>query len=272
MSLRQLPVGVAIVLLLALVFANARMPDSDAHSRFLEDLSDIRRLDAELNATVIRLRYGLANNYDPLVLTINALRQRERDLARGEFAAATAKDGDLAREFAALGQTLAARESLVEEFKFENAVLKNSFLYFPRAIQSLLGDARIAPALGARLQRLLNEILLLPFDATPDRYERVAKLIDDVAPEQFPPALRPRAQSTANHARNIVLYQQRVDAILRKLVCTEPARCQLQSISATAVIVRTAWLCGLLVLADAASRTAPGAERAFSRYADRDAR
>ncbi len=125
-SLRQIGIGLIVTALLMFLFANARYTDPARHNRIVANLSEIEKLNSDLNEIVLETRYGVVNNYDPLVATLDRVKRRQRELETGEYAIARQGDAGIDREMATFSQVLLQKEELIERFKSRNAMLKNS--------------------------------------------------------------------------------------------------------------------------------------------------
>jgi hypothetical protein len=140
---------------------NARMIDPAAHSRVIANLSKLQELDSELDETMLKLRDGLLNNYDPLVATLNLVNAHKRDLQEGEHGIVRDGGAELETAMASVAAKLAEKEALFEQFKSENALLKNSFHYFPLSVERLLRAPQVPAEVHNPMQRLLRDVLLL---------------------------------------------------------------------------------------------------------------
>jgi len=80
---------------------------------------------------VLKLRDALLNNYDPLVATLNLVNAHKRDLQDSEHGIVRVGGAELGTAMAGVAAKLAEKDALLEQFKSENALLKNSFHYFP---------------------------------------------------------------------------------------------------------------------------------------------
>ena len=76
MSLTRLGILVTALgtLVLAYLFLERRVVDPEQHQQFVVDLHRFQESDANLNRDVLQVRYGLLDNYDPLVAQIAQLR------------------------------------------------------------------------------------------------------------------------------------------------------------------------------------------------------
>jgi len=217
----------ALLAVAALAFlANARSIDPAAHASIMGHLSKVHELDAELDNVVLKLRAGLLSNYDPLVDRVMRIRAHQRELEEGEEAIARVAGEDLARDLAALGVKLAEKEALIERFKSHNAVLANSFHYFPRSMDAVVRDPRTPPAFRNDTQTLVRDLLLLRLEPAATDYETVAMKISRLR-EQLAgqaPAVRASADVFLRHAQHMLDDQAELDRIVQAVTATSVKR------------------------------------------------
>ena len=84
LSISLMTIGVA----LTYVFVHTRSIDLETHDHVIEALRQIKELDAKLDRDVLQARFRLLTTYDPLVTTLDGLRQVERHLRTGPDAIA----------------------------------------------------------------------------------------------------------------------------------------------------------------------------------------
>ena len=202
---------------------NARMIDPAAHSRVIANLSKLQELDSELDETVLKLRDALLNNYDPLVATLNLVNAHKRDLQVGEHAIDRVGGAELGTAMAGVAAKIAEKEALLERFKSGNALLKNSFHYFPLSVETLLRDPQVPAEIRNPVQLLLRDILLLRLGATQTDYEQIALQISQLRRREMQqsPAVRRETQLVLLHAENVLHHQVVVDRMVDEI--TAPA-------------------------------------------------
>lgn len=130
---------VSVALLLTLLFVRAESVSPQAHYDYTKKLRDLRAADAETNGEVLANRLDITRNYDALSFYLdtalhaaNAAGEIPDYLPEEERAQVAAK----ARELQA---ALERKARLVEVFKRQNAILRNSLAYFPAAADDYLG-------------------------------------------------------------------------------------------------------------------------------------
>jgi signal transduction histidine kinase/DNA-binding response OmpR family regulator len=215
--LRQVGIGCGVALALVFLIANVRHTDSARHDRIIANLSEIEKLSSDLNEIVLKARYGLLNNYDPLVATFDRIRRRERELKSGDFAIMGRGDADIDREMEAFSQALLQKEDLIERFKFGNSLLKNSFYYLPLAVAeaNTLGMSRDQ----SLLQSLLREVLLLHVTSSREGYERVSRELERLQAVigGHPEATRSMLERVTRHVQNILVHQGEMEELISRI-------------------------------------------------------
>jgi diguanylate cyclase (GGDEF)-like protein/PAS domain S-box-containing protein len=215
-----------VAALLAYLLINARSIDPAAHSRVIADLSKIHELDSELDEIVLKLRDALLSSYDPVVATLSRINAYQRDLGRGEHAIVGRGEAELDQAMVVVARRLEEKEALIERFKSRNALLRNSFYYFPLSVEALSADAEVPPELRAALHALLRDVLLLRLGATQSDYELIGLQIDRLRRDLLRQAPSPRAklENVLQHAQQVLAHQIEVDRVVRDITATDMQR------------------------------------------------
>ncbi|MBI4995343.1 MAG: hypothetical protein HZC22_00260, partial [Rhodocyclales bacterium] len=146
------------VVLLTVLFVRAGSVSHDVHHRYTLDLRSLREADAELDAEVLASRLELSRNYDALTSHV------QRAVLFGDrIAAVPGFLGDrdhVAVRAAARDMQALVREknTLVDHFKRDSAVLRNSLAYFPAAVNAYFGTPHGA-AVGQAVGRYARHVL-----------------------------------------------------------------------------------------------------------------
>src|SRR5580704_10724921 len=165
-SIRNLSMGAGAALLLTFLFIQQRPVDSRQHGRFTHDLQTMKQLDAEVNRDLLNSRFELLSSYDPFVQKLDEMKAVEADLQVIPSFVRGNKRKQIELLLIRESELLAEKVLLVETFKSENAILKNSLRYFPTLIAEAGRTAATRnPKLQDHLTNLLRDILL--YDLTP---------------------------------------------------------------------------------------------------------
>jgi len=225
-NLKRLPAGLLIAALLGFLFVNSPSIDHVRHTQVLTALSKLPELDSEMDEIVLKHRFGLVNNYDSLVATMESIKRYKHELEQGDHAIAGVGDPEINQAMARFSARLAKKETVLERFKSRNAVLRNSSNYFPLAVDRLSRDRRVSATLRAQAESLLRQVLLLRISATAGEYESVARALQPLSEKQggYPAPVRRLLQQVIQHARQILAYQQEVNQLVMTItsVQTEP--------------------------------------------------
>jgi PAS domain S-box-containing protein len=128
------------------------------HNIYQQALRDARQIDREINETVLRARLGLLMDYDPLVEKTGILKRTHVTLQNmPPFMLPPGRQvlADGLKEAEALR---IRKATLIEQFKTQFAVLRNSLAYFPKLVTDL--SNRFATSADAgEIIPLLNRIL-----------------------------------------------------------------------------------------------------------------
>ncbi|MBI2771118.1 MAG: hypothetical protein HYX47_15955 [Burkholderiales bacterium] len=203
----------ALTAVWAYLFVNTRVVDSARQNQILGLVKQLKQLDSEWNVDVLKSQIELNKNYDPLVRPISqmaAIAEQLKAEAGGSAEAHKALD--------ALNEAIARKTAIVDRFKTQNAIIRNSLRYIPTAhgeIQDLLrserGTAAANPKAGA-LELAISDLVgeILKYNAVPDVDSArevemsIARMRDSA---QGYPSIRESVENLLTHA-GIVLRQR----------------------------------------------------------------
>jgi diguanylate cyclase len=200
----------------------------DAQSDIVRSLRDLKRLDAEWNANILKTRVGLAANYDAVTTTQMEARRLRDDLARivEPIRAAAA-----APAWKALEEAFAGKEDAVEQFKSQNAILRNSLRYLPTAANEFKEVLGAAPGTrgASRALRQLDDAAdtlvsdILRFNVTPES-EFAERAISTIAAierlggsDSVGADTEEKRDLMLRHARIVLQQRAVVDALLLRV-------------------------------------------------------
>jgi signal transduction histidine kinase/DNA-binding response OmpR family regulator len=223
---RNIAIVAGAVSLLTFLFVQQRPVDSGRHDRIMQNFQAIERLDAEINADLLSSRYDLLSSYDPFVTKLKEIRKAEAGLQLlPSILSGTAAREQIVRLLAGESEVLTRKAQLLESFKSQNAVLKNSIRYFPVLIAEASRDAAGATLFQRHLANLLRDVLL--YDLTPHSdlasvlSEELDVLANDAAGR---PNLEATLASVRAHAATIRDFKPKVESVTEQLTELPTAR------------------------------------------------
>ncbi|MEO5784554.1 MAG: DAHL domain-containing protein [Casimicrobiaceae bacterium] len=220
----------ALVGVLVLLFMKTRSVDAERKTEVETFLRELKQLDAEWNVDVLKSRMEINKNYDPLTSPLPALVELQRKL--GSHARAI-RQPETGGAYGELTRVVDHKVDLVDQFKTENAILKNSLRYVPTAVDELSAQLRAARPdaplvrslndLDTRANQILNEVLkynLLPDAATADSIEAMLAAIERRR-AAYPEHIGDSVVNLVSHTR-IILRQRVVENDLLNALSVVP--------------------------------------------------
>lgn len=119
-------VSLCAIGILVFLFVKSQEFSIEHQQSVAEKLRDLRQLDADMDAGVLRTNVGLVGDYDPLAEAVTSMLATTGAL-ESEYQWQGA-DPDLLQK---IKQQVEEKTALVDRFKAENAVLRNSLRYLP---------------------------------------------------------------------------------------------------------------------------------------------
>jgi PAS domain S-box-containing protein len=198
--------------LLTYLLVESRSHDLPVRGRMQKEVQALELHDAELTRDVLLARAGLLPNYDTVARTSEALAQ-DSDALRQETVTIsdTAVQALLAQRVAALATALQEKRSAVEDFKSDNAVLRNSLLYLTHAPEHLAGRGEAA-RVWQRLSPMLLRYLQL---SEPSVGEELQAALDQLLPTA---AVDGEVHTAVRHLQLVVSLLPHVDTVVRQIV------------------------------------------------------
>jgi hypothetical protein len=126
---------VGLLLLLTYFLIQSRGPDLTLRVRMQEAFQSFALHDTELTRDVLLVRAGLLASYDSLAATSRDW-SRDLETLRRESASSRHAATALSELLETLTLAVQRKQALIEHFKSDNALLRNSLIYFDRAAQA----------------------------------------------------------------------------------------------------------------------------------------
>ncbi|MEO5702345.1 MAG: EAL domain-containing protein [Gammaproteobacteria bacterium] len=209
----------AAIAVLSVLNIKAQSFDHVRNNQIVANLSQFKQLDATLNQNVIKARALLLSNYDPLVQNLAQLQVLLNSFVEGPFAIYQRGQTTIDHSIDDLIRMLDEKESLVERFKSQNAVLNNSLRYITIVTDELVNIAQASggnAVMSARLTKLLADVHIYNLKPSEEREQKVNADLDSISNQRstLPPSAYSNLDTLALHARTILLQKKAVDTLL----------------------------------------------------------
>ncbi len=211
-----------LILLMTTLFVLSRTSLAEHEKEVVNSVLRFKRIDAEMNETVLRTHFNLLHNYDPLVAGVAELRQTSSEM-RERLSHEMENAPALGPLMDRIDRAIDEKEVLLERYKRANAVRKNSQRYFPvvaSELQHLLVSRSKPPtAFMDDLFGLMRETLEQKFRSTDAFLRRVEIWTDKlkahpVAGDAEEAGRKAVAQHALLMAEGMVSTEERIQALL----------------------------------------------------------
>lgn len=215
-----------------LIYQNSKYIDHETNYKITETIEQLKAVDARWNEDILKSRLRLNQTYDPIVDSI----QRSIDLSNQISVAIHT----IADEFTQVNinlknykETTTEKIDLVEQFKSENSIFRNSFLFIPLSIKNLVSmiaeyksqinsPVNSLRSLEAEIQALLIEFLeyavTVQSQTSLHLDVRVQNLQKHTQNENLPKDIQHQLVTILNHVNTVLRKKPIVDELLISIV------------------------------------------------------
>ncbi len=205
---------------LSFIYFKTRTLEIERSRHIVDEIRDIAYLNSLLDQKLMEVRYGRLNYYDPLFQLSTRLEQLYHHFSE-ELQTFTAGEKDVLLQLAMLQRSLDNKNRHLQDLISQFALLKNSRLYFPKAIANVkqkLKTLQASPRLYILLDDLLNQILIYNLNgnlpAQQQAQEYMQQLVKNIA--DYPSSLQPAINNLLKHARLLLQQKSQVDNLLQE--------------------------------------------------------
>lgn len=202
-----------LALILIVLFKKSQSIDYDTHAKILQTITTFKELNALFDDRMFEVYFGITATLDELVESEKKLTNLSKAFYLG-LSAQTAKELELPwKQYQVL---LEKKLLLIDGFKSNNAIFKNSFHYLPVITQEFIkANLRLTrdEALNRLVENLVREILMTTFDRGYEHIERINNLLnqtEQVANTETSLEVKELLESIISHCRLIIKYRQDV--------------------------------------------------------------
>jgi C4-dicarboxylate-specific signal transduction histidine kinase len=172
-----------LTVLFTLFYARTNSIVLAEHQRFDQSLEQIQRLDSALNEDVLKVRFHLLEDYDSFGEVINSLNEAlaSLDVVPGFIEGPSRQI--LRTKIVGLSEAIREKSELLESFKTENAVLRNSLRYFPLAGRELVERLSVESAsrdLEALVNTAMRRVLVYSLSPSEDQEQKTGSTLNEL--------------------------------------------------------------------------------------------
>jgi signal transduction histidine kinase len=212
--LPRLAAALGILLVSSLVLVRFMSPDPEVHERILDTIQTLTLAGPALQRDALEARAGMLTNYDPLVRDSTSLHDGGLELRR-------VGNATIDEHLNKLAEAIEEQEALLEGFKSDNALLRNSLRYLAFSISAAVTHetGTFQPMIASELSRLAEAMLVFIQDPRADSAQQARTLLDRL--DSLPATdadLKRKLHLLMVHGRLIVARLPVVDTTLSRLI------------------------------------------------------
>jgi diguanylate cyclase (GGDEF)-like protein len=213
--------GIGVLAFLAM---ETQSVDLQQHADYSEALIHLKELDARLNAGVLESRFELATSYDELVAAGTQSRAVQAQLESPPGFVDSTGRRDLKQYLNAYSQAADEKQRLIERFKTENAVFRNSLHYLPVLYGDIRANAaadRLDPSTLEEVGDIVRSVLLYNLTGEADLAAEVSRHLAALEGHISPSAMSDSDQRLRLFAKHVSVILERkatLDQIGQELV------------------------------------------------------
>ncbi len=189
MARKHLSLGLALLVgifaaALSGLFFLAEKVSPDAHFAYTQKLRDIGELDARVDGQILANRLEQVRNFDAMTRYIQRLDELGRQVNSVPAFLSAADRTAVAAAAGELVEALGHKAVLVDQFKRENAILRNSISFFPIATSAFLEAGSFSPQPGRQLHlmgKYAREVLAFAHAPSDEGGRRVLGVRNELA-------------------------------------------------------------------------------------------
>ncbi len=235
---RLLIVAAASALVAVLVFLVVMMRnvDLDSHNKIIAELRDLKQIDASWNTDVLRSKTGFNTSYDPVANPLPLIAKLEESLQAQTTELSDANGEDFKKFLTALAdykEVMGQKIALIEHFKSQNAILRNSSRYLPLAAHDLsaaVHDSIKKYATRIQAETMVSELatqsmnyVLTPDASLSSSITETLTALRKIA-KRFPADLTEQVEMFCAHVETVIRQQDVGEKLLAELTALPTAQ------------------------------------------------
>ena len=211
------------------IYLHTERVSPESHLLYTQHLRGLRETDALIDAELLANRLELSRNYDELTRQTAKAQADARHVGTPPDYLSAADTLSLRDDARALLATVMAKSELIDRFKREDSVARNSLAYFPVAASRLIDQPQPEAGHGL-ISRYIR--LVLAFSRQPDERhaEELAAMRTELGRIQLPASMQGRLDNLLLHGDKIMEVLPRLDRLTKEILAL-PTRGQLEHLN-----------------------------------------
>lgn len=216
----QFAIWIFCICLLTFSFYQTRSVDFTKLERIFTIIQSIRESDTALDQDILKTRYYLIKSYDPLNTSIAQIQASINELKSEEFGLNKISRGneDIKQAFEKYLEVFALRKILIDKFKSQNAILKNSLYYLP--ISANNSKKLSSGGYNLLVDEIVRETLLYTNSGDDENKKLADEAIVKIRKlnELATGPLKVETEVFVKHCENILTRKKELDSIVKDII------------------------------------------------------
>lgn len=204
------------------LFTNTVGSGRGEHSEIIDSLRNIRQIDASINQSVLMAHFELHHNYTPLSMARRELQSAVQQLRAGPFGNYANKEHHIDKKLIELEDAVQKKMFMLEDFKTDNALVKNSLQLLPHALHEFKFSTvtKVDPRISKQLDDFTRDILTYNITRDANLANSLYNKMNSLRSKknQFKPSEFVRLSHLLNHAALILEQRDYLDNIQNSLL------------------------------------------------------
>lgn len=227
--------GLALVLASILAFLYTKTREHDATSYFenVALLRQLKQLDSRWELDVLKSRMGINTNYDSLVDPLSDLNQLTQKVHTVAVSQQHTAARALTKAIDVFHRAVQEKTRLIEHFKSQNSVLRNSLVFLPTAVEDVQkamntsggGDRSVLDVASASTRKVLLDSMVYSQAPSDDKAAEIQIELDNLQAlkEQLPAVVGENLDIFLAHVGTVLREQPVVNGLLSSIAAVPVA-------------------------------------------------
>lgn len=217
--------GLSAIVIFIFLLVNTQAIDLEQHDQFSSELRRVNELDAVITQNMLKSRFGLLTNYDPLVRDLAELKEIQSKLAQLPSFIDDSGQQQFNDSLEEYRQIITQKERFLGDFKSRYAIYKNSLSYILLVSTTLAQNSSLNdsdPQLQAELNSLMQHLLIYNSTSDDQISSQITPLREQISAKQaqYQPRLDEMGLNLAqimSHSEVILTVKPQLDRTIEEI-------------------------------------------------------
>lgn len=210
----QTLIWISLISLLSFLYYQSGKVDFEKVESIMDVLNHMKEADSALDEAVLKSRYYIIKNYDPINQAIRQIDSGINFFENSHLSINNSEQKILAKELQTFRSEYRKKKQEVDRFKSENSILRNALRLLPISIEKIKKENFLSPTI---LDNLLKQILVFNLNGeqtNKNRSQIVISKLKKISTQKKSIEL----EILIHHAENIITRKEKLDGIIESIL------------------------------------------------------